>query len=80
MESQVTDNPRWRKSSFSGNGGAECVETASHAGDVLVRDTKDRERGVITVNAASWRVFTEMIKTRLPAQESAPGSLRACGG
>ncbi len=28
---------RWRKSSFSGNGGGDCVEAADYAGRVLVR-------------------------------------------
>jgi len=29
----------WRKSSYSGDNGGECVEVASAAGSVLVRDT-----------------------------------------
>ena len=33
----------WRKSSYSSNGGADCVETASASGTVLVRDTADRD-------------------------------------
>ena len=33
----------WRKSSYSGSNGGECVEVAT-AGAVLVRDTADRER------------------------------------
>ena len=30
----------WRKSSFSGGSGGNCVEVADHAGHILVRDTK----------------------------------------
>ena len=32
---------RWRKSSYSGNGGGNCVELAA-GGRVLVRDSQDR--------------------------------------
>ena len=35
-------NPGWRKSSYSGNGGANCVETGSTTDAVPIRDTKDR--------------------------------------
>jgi|HubBroStandDraft_2_1064218.scaffolds.fasta_scaffold6062893_1 hypothetical protein len=54
----------WRKASKSANGG-ECVEVASHAGSVCIRDTKSRERGMLTVNAATWRAFMEELKSRL---------------
>jgi hypothetical protein len=33
----------WRKSSYSGSNGGECVEVGAHEGRVLVRDTKDRK-------------------------------------
>jgi len=32
----------WRKSSYSGNGGGECVEIGASPGAVVVRDTTDR--------------------------------------
>jgi uncharacterized protein DUF397 len=55
-------DPRWRKASYSGNGGADCVETGSVPGAVLIRDTKDRERGpVLRVSPKAWRVFTAEI-------------------
>jgi Domain of unknown function (DUF397) len=50
--------PRWRKASYSGNG-ANCVEAGSVPGAVLVRDTKDRQRGpVLRFSPAAWRRFT----------------------
>lgn len=67
----------WRKASKSGNGG-ECVEVGRSASDtnVRVRDTKSRERGMITVDAATWRTFMDEIKvgqhTRLVACDSNP--------
>jgi hypothetical protein len=56
-------NPAWRKSSYSGNGGANCVETGAAPGAVLVRDTKDRGSGpVLRVTHADWRRFTASVK------------------
>jgi hypothetical protein len=37
----------WRKSSYSANGGQDCVEAASDSGMVLIRDTKDCEQGLV---------------------------------
>lgn len=51
----------WRKSSYSGSNGGECVEVAS-AGPVLVRDTTDRGGQVLTFTADAWRAFTATIK------------------
>ena len=56
-------NPRWRKASYSGNGGADCVETGSVPGAVLIRDTKDRKRGpVLRVSPEVWNTFMAGIK------------------
>jgi hypothetical protein len=57
-------DPRWRKSSYSGNGGADCVETGSIPGAVLVRDTKDRDGAVLTFTAAAWCAFAAELKRR----------------
>ena len=49
-------NPDWRKSSYSGNGGANCVEAGTIPGAVLVRDTKDRGNGpVLRVSPDGWK-------------------------
>lgn len=56
-------DPGWRKASYSGNGGADCVETRSVPGAVLIRDTKNRGRGpVLRVSPETWRLFTAGIK------------------
>jgi hypothetical protein len=53
---------RWRKSSYSDNGG-ECLEAANHNGHVLVRDTKQNERGpVLAFTTEAWRAFSEQVK------------------
>jgi Domain of unknown function (DUF397) len=55
-------NPGWRKSSYSGNGGANCVETGSVPGAVLIRDSKERENGpILSISPADWSRFTASI-------------------
>jgi hypothetical protein len=56
MEGRTMD---WRKSRYSGNGGGECVETASGSGTVMVRDTTNRDGGTLVFSAAAWEKFTQ---------------------
>ena len=51
----------WRKSTYSGGEGGECVEVAS-AGPVLVRDTTDRAGITLSVPASAWRAFISGIR------------------
>ena len=51
----------WRKSSYSGSNGGECVEVAT-TGAVLVRDTADRSGPMLTFTAEAWRAFTATIR------------------
>ena len=52
---EVIANLRWRKSTFSGNGGPDCVEVADCDGRVLVRDTKQHGDGpVLQLSVAAW--------------------------
>jgi hypothetical protein len=63
MEEQAgaTVSPRWRKSSYSGNGGAECIEAGHVPGAVLVRDTTQHGTGpVLRVTPADW---TRLLRT-----------------
>ena len=56
-------DPRWRKASYRANGGADCVETGSVPGAVLIRDSKDREHGpVLRFSPDAWRRFTASFK------------------
>ncbi|MFC9239035.1 DUF397 domain-containing protein [Streptomyces decoyicus] len=48
---------RWRKSSYSGGAGGECVEVADCIHVVRVRDSKDTSRPAISVAAAAWTAF-----------------------
>ena len=51
----------WRKSSYSGDNGGECIEVAT-AGTVMVRDTADLGGPVLTFTAGAWRAFTATIR------------------
>ena len=52
----------WRKSSYSGNGGGNCVEAGNGAGSILVRDTTDRDGGTLGFSAEAWERFTASLR------------------
>jgi hypothetical protein len=61
VEDQI--EPRWRKSSYSGNGGSDCVEAATRSpATVAVRDSKNPDGPILTVVPAGWRDFIADIK------------------
>lgn len=47
----------WRKSSYSGANGGNCIEVADDARVVLVRDTTDRDGGTLAFTATAWQTF-----------------------
>jgi hypothetical protein len=59
MENNI--DPRWRKASYSDNGG-NCIEVADQTARVLVRDTKHRTGPVLRFTPAAWRRFADQIK------------------
>jgi hypothetical protein len=54
-------DPRWRKSSFSGNGG-NCVEVGGDTRRVLVRDSQNRAGLVLQLSPAAWREFANQVR------------------
>lgn len=58
------DGRRWRKSSYSANGGTDCVEIGLSTGaeSVLVRDTKDGSGPVLWFSPGAWRTFASQLK------------------
>lgn len=57
----------WRKSTYSGGEGGECVEVAGGLTAVPVRDSKDPEGPALVFSAAAWSAFIADIKAgRLP--------------
>ncbi|MEV7968484.1 DUF397 domain-containing protein [Sphaerisporangium sp. NPDC088356] len=66
---------QWRKSSFSGNNGGNCVEVAElsgrtdelghdfgHADVIAVRDSKDPDGPKLFFTPAEWDVFLDGVK------------------
>jgi hypothetical protein len=51
----------WRKSSYSGDNGGECVEVAVDR-TVLVRDSVDRTGSSLAFTAYAWQAFMATIK------------------
>jgi hypothetical protein len=52
----------WRKSSYSGNNGGQCVEVAAR-GVVFVRDSKDPHGPVLEIAPEMWRKFVRDLKS-----------------
>ncbi|MFF3781382.1 DUF397 domain-containing protein [Streptomyces sp. NPDC001933] len=61
----MTNEPRWRKSSYSSNGG-DCIEVAVNLaafhGLVPVRDSKNPRGPVLNASAASFASFVAGVK------------------
>jgi hypothetical protein len=58
------NEPRWRKSSYSGGQG-NCVEVAGIVGRVVVRDTKDAATAVLMFSPDAWRKLVTRVKASL---------------
>jgi hypothetical protein len=79
----MTSEMSWRKSSYSGGSGGNCVEVADHHHHVMVRDTKQNATGpTLRFTPAAWRRFAEQVKQSLadPTGSADPreGHSRAC--
>ncbi|MEO3814120.1 DUF397 domain-containing protein [Sphaerisporangium sp. B11E5] len=60
-------NAEWRKSSFSGDEGGNCVEVAwGPAGLVAVRDSKDTGGAVVMCARREWSLFLGAVKAGIP--------------
>ncbi|WP_116048643.1 DUF397 domain-containing protein [Amycolatopsis palatopharyngis] len=53
----------WRKSRASSTN-TDCVEVANNHAVALVRDTKSRNSGMLTVPAAGWNAFLDNVRLR----------------
>jgi hypothetical protein len=54
----------WRKSTYSGGNGGDCVEVGGGTERaVTVRDTKDLAGAVLTFGPDAWRRFAATIKS-----------------
>ncbi|WP_327156349.1 DUF397 domain-containing protein [Streptomyces tubercidicus] len=55
----------WVKSSYSGNGGGNCVEWApayANSGVVPVRDSKDPDRPALVFEPSTWSSFVAAVQ------------------
>jgi hypothetical protein len=52
----------WRKASYSGTNGGNCVEVADDTTKIAVRDSQNQEGAHLVVPPASWSAFTRRIK------------------
>ena len=64
----------WRKSSYSGGNGGQCVEVARNLpGVVAVRDSKDPDGPRLVVAAGDWRAFLDGVR-RSASAPAEPGA------
>ena len=52
----------WRKSTYSDGNGGDCIETASGDGLVMVRDTVNRDGGILEFSAEVWESFVASLR------------------
>jgi Domain of unknown function (DUF397) len=54
----------WRKSSYSGNGGNNCVEVGTgQPGKIAVRDSKHREEGVLVIESVAFAALLADVRS-----------------
>ncbi len=62
MENQIA--PRWHKSSYSGNGGSDCLEVARNLpGVVAVRDSKNPDGPILIISKDEWDSFITRVRS-----------------
>ncbi|MEU0934462.1 DUF397 domain-containing protein [Embleya sp. NPDC005971] len=59
MSSEHTTASAWRKSTYSGNQGGDCVEVAPLTSSVGVRDSKFSDSPIITTGTEAWAAFLD---------------------
>jgi hypothetical protein len=63
----------WRKSSYSGANGGNCVEVADGRGALLVRDSKDPDGPRLAFGLAMWEAFAASMRAGARSVLSRPG-------
>ncbi|MDX3180191.1 DUF397 domain-containing protein [Streptomyces sp. FT05W] len=51
----------WSKSSYSTGNGGECVEFATEAAHVHIRDSKHPDGPVLTIGPSAWTGFVGLV-------------------
>jgi len=52
----------WRKSTYSGNNGGQCVEVGNTARLIAVRDSKDPDGARLAFGREAWEAFAARLK------------------
>ncbi|MFE7897445.1 DUF397 domain-containing protein [Streptomyces sp. NPDC057424] len=60
---QITSEPRWFKSSYSGGNATECVECSYGADSALIRDSKISTGPIVLVGGDAWRCFIRAVSS-----------------
>jgi Domain of unknown function (DUF397) len=56
------DGLTWRKSSYSGSNGGNCIEVAAATRAVAVRDSKDPHGPVLAFGSRDWQRFADQVR------------------
>jgi len=56
------DSATWRKSTYSGANGGQCVEVGVTGHVISVRDSKDPDGLRLAFGRAAWRLFAGTVK------------------
>lgn len=59
------ENPLWRKSSYTGSNGGNCVELAGAPHSVLARDSKHPQNGHLTLTPPASRALLNAVRKGL---------------
>jgi hypothetical protein len=57
-----SDSAGWRKSTYSGGNGGDCVEVGTTTAGVGVRDTTDRAGVLLALPAGAWRSLLAKVR------------------
>ena len=58
----------WRKSSYSGNSGGQCVEVGTAAPLIAVRDSKDPNGTRLAFGREAWQAFAARVSANFRAR------------
>ncbi len=76
----IMNETRWRKSTYSSNGGASCVEVGQAIRIIAVRDTKQHGRGpVLRFTPAAWRRLADQVKRSLACEPKRTSTMAGRG-
>ena len=56
------DGYRWRKSSYSGSNGGNCIEVQAAPDTIKVRDSKDAGGPKLAFGRQAWAAFAARVK------------------